>query len=374
MIYLDNAATTYQKPQAVWQAMAKSYANPGRGGSRAALEASSVIYDCREALANLMGAESPQQIIFCSNTTDALNLAIKGLIKKVDHVIMSGMEHNSVVRPVIATGAEYSIVNPDAFGRVSPDGYERLIKGNTRLIIATHASNITGTINPIGEIGRLARTRGITFLADAAQTAGAVPINVKDDNIDLLAFPGHKLLFGPQGTGGLYINKGLDLKPLKEGGTGSFSESLTQPDFLPDRFESGTLNTNGIAGLLKGVEFIAQTGINKIRNREISLTQRLMEGLAKIDGITLYGPPVASMKTGIVSFNIKNCDSVTIATQLDRDYGIVCRGGMHCSALGHKSMGTLNTGMVRLSLCHFTTDSEIDRAVEAVKNLSLTSN
>ncbi len=370
MIYLDNAATTYQKPVAVWQAMAKSYANPGRGGSRASIEASNVVYDCREALANMLSAESPQQIIFTANTTDALNLAIKGLIKKGDHVIMSGMEHNSVIRPVISTGAEYSIVKPDIFGRVSPEGYEKLIKSNTRLIIVTHASNITGTINPIREIGRLTRARGITFLVDGAQTAGAVPINVKDDNIDLLAFPGHKLLFGPQGTGGLYIKSGLDLKPLKEGGTGSFSESLTQPDFLPDRFESGTLNTNGIAGLLKGVEYISKTGIDEIRQREIQLTQKLMDGLSDVKGVTLYGSPVASMKTGIVSFNIKNIDSVTVATQLDREYGIVCRGGMHCSALGHKSMGTLNTGMVRLSLCHFTAESEVDRAIEAVKEIS----
>lgn len=370
MIYLDNAATTYNKPKGVWQAMARSYANPGRGGSRASLEASSIVYDCRERLASLFGIDNLQRIIFASNTTDALNLAIKGLIKKGDHVIMSGMEHNSVVRPVIATRAQYSVVKPDAFGRVTPQGYERLIKSNTRLIIATHASNITGTINPIREIGQLARSRGIPFLVDGAQTAGAVPINVKDDNIDLLAFPGHKLLFGPQGTGGLYIKEGIDLVPLKEGGTGSLSESLVQPDFLPDRFESGTINTNGIAGLLQGVKFIQQTGIESIRQREIKLTDRLLKGLENTKNIQLYGPPVPSMRTGIVSFNIKGKDSVTVATELDQKYGIVCRGGMHCSALGHRSMGTLETGMVRLSTSHFTTEKEIDKTILAVKTLA----
>jgi len=370
VIYLDNAATTYNKPKGVWQAMARGYANPGRGGSKASLEASSIVYDCRERLASLFGIEKPQRIIFASNTTDALNLAIKGLVTKSDHVIMSGMEHNSVVRPVIATGAQYSVVKPDVFGRVTPQGYERLIKSNTKLIIATHASNITGTINPIREIGQLAHSRGIPFLVDGAQTAGAVPINVNDDNIDLLAFPGHKLLFGPQGTGGLYIKEGIDLMPLKQGGTGSLSESLVQPDFLPDRYESGTLNTNGIAGLLKGVEHIQQTGIDNIRKREIQLTGRLLNGLSQIKNITLYGPPVPAMRTGNVNFNIKGKDSVTIATELDKKYGIVCRGGMHCSALGHSSMGTLATGMVRMSVCHFTTEKEIDRAIAAVKSLA----
>mgnify|MGYP002647263993 CR=1 FL=1 len=370
MIYLDNAATTYIKPKGVAEAVSKRYANPGRGGSKVSLVASGVVYECREKLCALLGIDKPQNIIFTSNTTDALNLAIKGIIHAGDHVILSGMEHNSVIRPVISTGAEYSVVKPNRFGMVSPSGYERLIKHNTKMIITTHASNITGTINPIREIGKLAKSRGILFLVDAAQTAGALPINVIKDNIDLLAIAGHKLLFGPQGTGALYIRDGLILTPLKEGGTGSMSESLMQPDFCPDRYESGTLNTNGIAGLSKGVEFIQNIGIDKIRQKEMRLTQRLINGLSGIKNVTIYGPKSSKEKTGIVSFNIENGDSVAIATELDSKFGIVCRGGLHCSALGHQSMGTLKTGMVRLSVCHFTTEREVDKAIKAVKSIA----
>lgn len=370
MIYLDNAATTYSKPKGVFAAAAKSYANPGRGGSRVSLNASEAVYECRERLCALMGIDKPEDLIFTSNTTEALNLAIKGTVKKGDHVVMSGMEHNSVIRPVIACGAEYSTVKPDRSGKVDAEGYKRLIKSNTKMIITTHASNITGTVNPIKEIGSLARSLGIIFLVDAAQTAGAVPINVKSDNIDMLAFAGHKLLFGPQGTGALYIKDDLNPLPLKQGGTGSLSESLLQPNFRPDRYESGTLNTNGIAGLSKGVEYIQSVGLNKIRDREIKLTQRLLNGLSGIKNVTLYGTKNARERTGIVSFNIGKWDSVEVATLLDSRFGIVCRGGLHCSALGHKSMDTLKTGMVRLSVCYFTTEKEIDKAVKAVKILA----
>ncbi|MDD4688656.1 MAG: aminotransferase class V-fold PLP-dependent enzyme [Eubacteriales bacterium] len=370
MIYLDNAATTFHKPKEVFAALSKSYGNPGRGGNTASINASKVIYQCREEISSLFGVSKPQNFVFTSNTTEALNLAIKGLIKKDDHVIVSGMEHNSVIRPIVATGANYSIAQPSKEGRVTADEFEKHIKSNTKLIIATHGSNITGTINPIREIGQLAKRHNILFLVDCAQTAGVLPINVEDDNIDLLAVAGHKLLYGPQGTGGLYIKEGITLTPLKEGGTGSVSESLFQPNFPPDRYESGTLNTNGIAGLLKGVEYIKKLGIANIRQREILLTERLMQGLSSVDNITLYGTQSPLDRTGIVSFNVFDKDSVTVATELDSKYHIACRGGLHCSPLAHESMGTLKSGMVRLSLCHFTTESEIDQAIWAVRTIA----
>ena len=370
MIYLDNAATTYMKPRKVFEATGKSYANPGRGGHKLACAAGDIIYKCREALCDFLSAENPCNIIFTCNTTDALNIAIKGLIKQGDHVITSGMEHNSVIRPLIGVGADISIAMPDLAGRVDASKILPLIRDNTRLIAITHASNICGTINPIREIGSLSRSHGIPFLVDAAQTAGVFPINVQDANIDFLAFAGHKLLFGPQGTGGLYIKNPDLLTPFREGGTGSLSESLEQPNFLPDKFESGTLNTNGIAGLLEGVKFITRTGLDTISSREEELTELLLEGLKTMPNVTIYGEPEAVGRVGVVGFNIEGIDCVDVSAALSEKYGIASRAGLHCAALAHKSMGTTDIGMIRLSVSFLNKKSDIKIALGALKKIS----
>lgn len=369
MIYLDNAATTYQKPSAVYTAMSKSYANPGRGGHSLSLEAGGKVYECRQQLAELFHVKNLENIIFTQNTTEALNLGIKGLLTKEDHVVISGMEHNSVLRPLKAMGVAYSVAIPDAIGRINATEVEKHICANTRLIIVTHGSNIVGTINPIREIGKLARENNIVFLVDAAQTAGVIPIDVEEDNIDLLAFAGHKMLYGPQGTGGLYIRENLKLKPLKEGGTGSLSEYMEQPDFLPDRFESGTLNTPGIAGLYEGVCFIQKIGYEKLLKKEQELTKYLLEELLNIDGVTVYGAKTTENRLGVVGFNLRDLDCIMMGNLLDEDYNIACRAGLHCSALAHQSMGTLKKGMLRFSTSYFTKKSDIAYSISSINKI-----
>lgn len=370
MIYLDNAATTLRKPYAVRRECAKCLkyfcANSGRGGHSSAMLASERIYECRENLANLFCVSNPEQIIFTANATAALNIAIKGILTAESHVIITGMEHNSVLRPVIGTGAEYSIAMPDLTGLVAPQSIEDLIQNNTKLIIVNHASNITGTINPIYEIGMVAKKHGIPFLVDAAQTAGVIPINAVENNISMLAFAGHKMLYGPTGTGGLYISPEISLKPLIEGGTGSNSESGIQPDFMPDRFESGTLNTLGITGLNEGVKFVAKHTPNEIHKAEMKLVTRLIDGLSDIKGIKIYGN---ENRVGVVGFAAEGKDSVEIANRLDNEHDIACRGGFHCAALAHKSIGTEHSGLVRFSVSYFTCECEIDKAVTALKQV-----
>lgn len=376
MVYLDNAATSYPKPEVVYQAVLNSMkdygANPGRSGHKLALEAGRGIFRTRDLVAELFGIDNSMQIIFTSNATESLNLAIKGVLKEGDHVITSSMEHNSVLRPIKALearGVENTIVMCRQDGSLCPEDIKDAIKDNTRLIVLTHASNVTGTLMPIEEVGRIAKEAGILFLVDGAQTAGVYHIDVKEMNIDLLAVPGHKGLMGPQGTGILYIREGLDVVHFKEGGTGSRSEDLFQPTMLPDRYESGTPNTPGIMGLGAGIQFILDEGLEKIRGHEKELTKYFIEELKKIDMVKIYGPQDAEKQGAVVSINIGEEDSSEIAFILDNVFNIATRSGLHCASMAHKTMGTLDQGTIRFSMGYFNTKDDIDKAVDAIKNI-----
>ncbi len=369
MIYLDNAATTLIKPYAVINAcnlwLSKYSANPGRGGHKPSINAGNKVYECREVLAKLFNIKNPENIIFTLNTTMALNIAIRGFVKPGMHIVISGMEHNSVYRPVTACGCSFTIAEPDPTGYVSLESIKKATRPNTSLIIVTHASNVVGTINPIREIGEFAKSRNIAFLVDAAQSAGVLNIDVEKDNIDMLAFAGHKMLMGPTGTGGLYVSPKVKLSPILYGGTGSVSESAEQPDFLPDRFESGTLNVVGIAGLAEGVKYVLKNTPKSIHQYEQQLIERLMQGLYTIDGLTLYG---GADRVGIVSFSVEGMDSVSVCNILG-SMNIASRGGLHCAPLAHKSLNT-HDGLVRLSVSCFNTKNHIDSAINTIYRIS----
>lgn len=377
MIYLDNAATTWPKPESVLSAMAdvvkNKGANPGRGGHKMALAAGRVIYEARETIAELFGINNPTQVVFTANATEGLNLGIKGFLKDGDHVITSSIEHNSVARPIqrmYDNGVEKTEIACDKEGFLKPKDVEEAIKENTRLIVLTHASNVTGTILPIKEIGAIARKRGVTFMIDAAQTAGFLNINVEEMNIDMLAFPGHKGLYGPQGTGGLYIREGIELVPLIEGGTGSNSEALYQPEFLPDRYESGTPNTVGVAGLQAGVSFLQKEGLAFVRERETYLLRKLIEGLRNIKNVIIYGSGDVSKQVPVVAFNFVGQDSSEVAYVLDHVFQICTRPGLHCAPSVHGNIGTLEQGAVRISLSVFNSEKEIDNTLEALNKIA----
>ena len=376
MIYLDNAATTYPKPDAVYDSVLNQMknfgANPGRSGHKLAIEAGRCIFNAREKISRLFNIDNPMQIIFTSNATEALNLAIKGILNPGDHVITTSMEHNSVMRPIKSLegiGVESTIVQCNQMGELDPLEIKNAIKPNTRLIVMTHASNVTGTLLPIEEVGKIAKEGNILFLVDAAQTAGAYYIDVQEFNIDLLALPGHKGLYGPQGTGILYIREGLDVRHFKEGGTGSKSEELIQPVILPDRYESGTPNTPGIAGLLKGIEFILDNGIEKIRKHEEELTQYFIDELKKIPQVIIYGPQNAIKQASVVSINIGDEDSSEIGYILDKVFNIAIRPGLHCSPMAHRTIGSFEQGTVRFSIGYFNTKSDIEEAIAAIKSI-----
>lgn len=377
MAYFDNAATSWPKPEEVYRTMdaaMRNYGgNPGRSGHKKALEAARLVYEARETIASFLNAESPNNIIFTANATEALNTAIKGVLRPGDHVITTSMEHNSVARPIYAltkSGVEWDVVKCSKDGTLDPEDVLKAIKPNTRLIAVTHASNVTGTVMPVEEIGRIARERDILFLVDAAQTIGVLDIDVRKLHIDLLAFPGHKGLYGPQGTGGLYVREGVKLQPLKQGGTGSFSEELDQPDILPDMLEAGTLNTPGIAGLAAGVNFLKKMGLHQVRAHERMLAQRFLEGLEKIDGVTVYGCPKKHGEIAVISINLKNLDSSELAFLLDSRYDIQVRPGIHCSPMAHRTIGTIGRGTARFSFSIFNTVDEIEEALSALEEIS----
>jgi cysteine desulfurase family protein len=377
MIYLDNAATSWPKPpgvvRAVSAALIRCAGNPGRTSHHAAMDGAALIQECRERLAQLFGIANPLRVCFAFNATDALNLAIKGMLSPGDHAICSSMEHNSVWRPLTALaerGVEFSVAEAPPSGIVDVASVERLLRPNTRLIVMIHASNVNGAIQPVAAIGQLARARGIALLVDAAQSAGAIPIDVEAMKIDLLAFPGHKGLLGPQGTGGLYVSERVNPRPLKEGGTGSESNSPLQPSYYPDRLESGTLNLPGIAGLNESVRYLMKKGLAQIARSEAALTERLLTGLASLDGVTVYGPPPGLPRASVVSFNIRGLDPVWVATELERVASIACRPGWHCAALAHRTQGTQETGTVRFSPGPFTRMAEIETALGAVAELA----
>ncbi|MGD0622913.1 MAG: aminotransferase class V-fold PLP-dependent enzyme [Thermacetogeniaceae bacterium] len=376
MVYLDNAATTWPKPPVVEKAMVDALrekgGNPGRGSHRLALEAGRLVYHTREVLAGLFNVGDSSRVVFTINCTEALNLALKGLLKPGDHVLTSSMEHNSMIRPLkalSASGVEYTAVLCNQRGELDPGDLERGLQPNTRLIALTHASNVTGTLLPIAEAGVLARRHNLVLLVDAAQTAGVFPIDVEALNIDLLAFPGHKGLYGPPGTGGLYVRDGISLTPLRYGGTGSQSESEEQPEIMPEMFESGTVNTVGIAGLGAGVEFLLQEGLDRIREHEAALLEQLRSGLAAIPGMIIYGPG-RQPQAPVLSVNIRGNDSGEVAFLLDRIHQVAVRPGLHCAALAHRTLGTTKQGTVRFGLSYFNTAEEIRQAIKAMEELS----
>ena len=377
MIYLDNAATTFPKPSTVYdkinEAMTNYGANPGRSGHDLALKASRGIYDTRELLAAFFNVDNPFNMIFTFNATESLNIAIKGVLKPGDHVITTSMEHNSVLRPIKHLeryGIENTIVWADTKGRIRAEQIEKAIKSNTKLIVTTHVSNLTGTILPIKEIAKVAENNGILYLLDAAQSAGVFSIDLKGINIDMMAFPGHKGLLGPQGTGGLYIREGLIIEELIQGGTGSASGSLIQPELMPDKFESGTPNAPGIIGLGEGIKYINTVGIDSIRIHEENLMDKLMEEISKINNIIMYGPLNTSEQGGVLSINFKDVDSSTTAYLLNEEFGICVRPGLHCAPLAHETLGTLNQGAVRLSVGPFNTEEDIDQVILALHKIS----
>ena len=377
MIYLDNAATSWPKPEEVYQASDEALrrgGNPGRSGHKLSLAAGRTVEEARILLAQIFNVSKPESIIFTLNTTDALNLAFKGILEKGDHVITSSMEHNSVARPLETlklNGVEVTKVASSPISGVDMQAVRAAIKENTRLMVFSHVSNVTGTVNPIAEIGKLCHEKGILFLVDAAQSAGVIPIDVEKMKIDLLAFPGHKSLLGPVGTGGLFIREGLSLKPIREGGTGSFSELLSQPEKMPDRYESGTLNTAGIAGLAAGVRFLLEQGVENLQEKEAILTNRLLEGISKISGITVFGPPPGKLRTGVVSLLIKGVEPTQAAIILDTVFDIAVRAGLHCAPDAHRTVGTLKTGgTVRFSIGAFNTEEEIDFCLEVLHSIA----
>jgi cysteine desulfurase family protein len=378
LIYLDNAASSWPKPPQVLEAMRLSMeqaaANPGRGSHQMAVQASRVLFEGRKRLAKLFKVKNPNDIVYALNTTMALNLAIKGFVKEGDHVICTAVEHNSVRRPLEylkrTRNIQVTYIQTDNRGHMDVNEVERQMTNRTTLMVCTHSSNLLGSILPIAELGELCRKKGVKLLLDAAQSAGTLEIDVEAMGIDILAFPGHKSLLGPQGTGGLYIHPGIDLEPLLHGGTGSQSEAIEQPLVRPDRYEAGTPNTVGIAGLTEGVKLILEETVESIHKREWELTQKLMQGLQEIEGITIYGPEIGQNKTGIVSFNVGQADSSEVAFILDQSFQIAVRAGYHCTPLAHEMAGTLDKGAVRASVGFYTKASEIDQLIGAVKEIA----
>jgi len=313
------------------------------------------------------------QIVFTLNATESINLALQGILQHGDHVITSSMEHNAVMRPLRvleSQGVEITVVRCSQQGFLDPTDVKKAVKKNTKMIVLNHASNVTGSIQPVEEVGRITREHKLIFLLDSAQTAGACEIDVQRMNIDLLAFSGHKSLYGPVGIGGLYIRKGIDLKPLKYGGTGSLSDEEYQPDFMPDRYESGTLNLVGIAGLGAGVEFVTQKGVVNIRKCECDLTQKLINGLLSIPDVSVYGGLDAKRQVGVVSFNIRGFSPSEISFYLEEKFDILCRASLHCAPSAQKTIGTFPEGTIRFSLGIFTTENDVDTAVNAVRKIA----
>jgi cysteine desulfurase family protein len=381
MIYFDNAATTWPKPPAVAEAMVHFLdevgANPGRAAHRRAVESGRIVYDAREAVADLFNAPDPLRVVFGANVTEALNLALRGYLRPGDHVITSGMEHNSVMRPLRALerqGVELTVVACSPEGFLDPADVEAAIRPHTVMIALNHASNVVGTLLPVAEVGRIAREHDLLLLVDAAQTGGAYPVDVQAQQIDLLGFTGHKSLHGPMGTGGLIIGERVDverLRPLKRGGTGSNSELEEQPDFLPDMCESGTANAVGLAGLGAGVRWVLERGVEAIRAHEMEMTQWLIDELWDIEDVKVYGGLNAACQTATVSFNIIGMPPSEAGLRLDEEHGVMCRVGLHCAPAAHKTIGTFPDGTVRFGLSAFNTLEEVAIAVEAVRELAL---
>jgi len=380
MIYFDNAATSWPKPESVYKAMDHCSrfigANPGRSGHRMSIEAGGVVLDAREAIAEIFNIEDTARIALTFNATDSLNLGIKCLLNPGDHVITTSIEHNSVMRPLRyledSRKIELSVAKTGKDGIITAEDIESLIKENTRLVVVTHASNVIGAIVPVNEIGAMLRKRkNIYYMVDCAQTGGVLPVDVEKMNVDLLAFPGHKGLLGPQGTGGLYVREGVEeyIHSLKQGGTGSKSELEIHPDLLPDKYESGTKNTPGLAGLAAGIRFVLDKGIDKVWAHEQEVTSRFLNGVSKIEEVTVYGPNDPNKQLSVVSLNVKDILPSELGYIMDNEYGIMTRVGLHCAPVTHKTIGTSPNGTVRFSMGFFTTVEEVDLVLEALKKI-----
>lgn len=376
MIYMDNAATTIHKPEEVRAAVMAAFdtmGNAGRGASVPALDASRIIYGTREKLARLFHAGDPRRIVFTANSTESLNIALKGLFSRGDHVITTVLEHNSVLRPLYEcreNGVELTILGCDGKGRISYEEMEAAIQADTKAVVCTHASNLTGNMIELERVGAMAKRHGLLFVVDASQTAGVWPIDVEKMQIDVLCFTGHKSLLGPQGTGGMYVREGVYIRPLLSGGSGIDTYNEKHPAEMPTALEAGTLNGYGIAGLGAALSWIEKTGMDRIRQRELSLMRRFYNGVFRIPGVTVYGDLETEKRAPVVSLNILDYDSSEVSDELSTVYGIVTRPGAHCAPLMHRALGTVEQGAVRFSFSFFNTEEEVDLAIEAVRELA----
>lgn len=377
MIYLDNAATTRRKPQPVIDAVVKAMTtmgNASRGAHDSALEASRAVYETRCKVARLFGCTRPDHVVFTCNSTEALNIAISGTLNDGDHVITTDLEHNSVLRPLYrleeAGTISLSFVPADWRGQVNYDDFAALIRPETRAIVCTHASNLTGQMIDIARVGALAKERGLLFIVDASQTAGCVPIHMEDMGVDVLCFTGHKGLMGPQGTGGLCIREGIEIRPFKVGGSGVQSYRKEQPAEYPTRLEAGTLNSHGLMGLSAALDFIQEIGLETIAAHERAMMARFYEGVRGIEGVTVYGDFSSAARTAVVALNIRDYDSSEVSDELSQAYDIATRPGAHCAPRMHQALGTTEQGAVRFSASWFTTREEVDAAIQAVRELA----
>jgi cysteine desulfurase family protein len=378
VIYLDNAATSAVKPHSVHEAVKRFLehvgASPGRSAHQLAVESGRIVFGCREVLAQLLGAPDSDSIVFTLNATHGLNIAFLGLLRKGDRVLTTSMEHNSVMRPLKYLQEkgiiELQILQCEADGTFNLRKLERALEKKTRMVVMTHASNVTGTLMPVAEAVVAAHNAGVLFVLDAAQTAGVYPLNVAKLGADVLACSGHKGLLGPHGTGVLYVREGVEVEAVIRGGTGSESDQTEQPGFMPDRLESGTQNACGIAGLKAGVDFILVEGVGKVRSHEMDLTARMIEGLSAIDGVVIYGPRDPEKQVANVAFNIAGREPSEVGNLLDREHNIAVRVGLHCSPAAHETLGTFPRGTVRASAGYLNTQDDIDALIEAVRQIA----
>lgn len=376
-IYFDNAATSWPKPPGVRAALDRYFGdaggNPGRAGHRMSIAAAQVVEEARDGLSELLGNGDPAQLVLTKNATEALNIAISGMLQPGDHAVTTSMEHNSVMRPLRhleSQGLELTVVQCAEDGTIEPEDIAAALRPDTRLLTTVHGSNVTGTVLPVPRISAIARAHGVPYLVDASQTAGARPINVEEMGVDLVACTGHKSLLGPTGTGALYVREGLSLRPLMRGGTGSRSDLEIQPEFMPDLFESGTMNVAGLAGLAAGVEYLLAAGVASIAAHERALVARFLSGAADIEGVTLYGPASLEARCGVLCFNVDGLASSDVGMLLDRDYEILSRAGLHCAPGAHQTIGTFPTGTVRFGFGYANTPTEIDQALAAISDIA----
>jgi len=379
IIYLDNGATSFPKPDEVYTFMDKFYrnfgVNPGRSGYDLCMEAGEIVEETRKLLTEFFNGDDPNRLCFSYNSTDALNLIISGMLQKGDHAITTTIEHNSVLRPLYHlskfNGVEVDYIPFDKDGFIDPDDFPKKFKKNTKLVVVNHASNVIGTIQPVKEIGRYCREAGIPFVIDSSQSAGKIPVDIKDLNVDVVAFTGHKSLLGPTGIGGLYVREGIEIRHTRAGGTGVRSAVKTHLYEYPYRLEYGTLNTVGVAGLHAGVKWVLEKGLDSIHEHEMKLTRLLRDGIKDIDGVTMYCQDDLKNHIAILPFNINGFEALNTGTMLDVDYNIACRTGLHCAPLVHEQLNTMDIhGAVRFGIGPFNTEQHIETAVQAVREIA----